>query len=314
MKKLLLHYNTTDLVNSVFFVLLTIAVMIWSEDFPNWHLFAISNILLVVLVGFLAHVAARKGHFWNLLHGYYLLLCVPLAFKELYFLVPAIHPIDYDAALIAIDRALFGVHVTEWTMRLRHPLLTEILQIAYGTYYFLPLILTIDLYRKKRVRAFKHVFLFVMLGFYLSYLGYIAVPGIGPRFTQHEFDRTDEELPGLLVTSFLRDNTNAGESIPPGTTHPAARVQRDVFPSGHTEMTLLVMLIAFRYRARTRWYLLIGGSLLIIATVYLRYHYVIDLIAGGIFAWLTMEMGGYLDYAWTRWREKTAHKLAVKRI
>ncbi len=311
MKKFLLYYNTTDLINSVFFLLLTAAVILWAPHVPHWYLFAAGNLLLVALVGFLAHIAARRGHFWNLLHGYYLLLCVPLAFKEMYHLVPAIHQVDYDAALIAIDRMIFGFDPTHWTMAWSSPLLTEILQIAYGTYYFLPLILTIDLYRKKRVRAFKHVFLFVMLGFYLSYIGYVAVPGIGPRFTLHEFADKDAELPGLLVTTFLRDNTNAGESIPRGTAYPAAKVQRDVFPSGHTEMTLIVMLIAFRYRARTRWLLLVGGSLLIIATVYLRYHYVIDLIAGATLAWLTLELGGYLDERWTRWREKTARTLAT---
>jgi membrane-associated phospholipid phosphatase len=229
------------------------------------------------------------------LHGYYLLICIPLAFMEMYYLVPAIHPVDFDASLILIDRFLFGTDVTVWTMSWSHPLLTEILQIAYGTYYFLPLILTIDLYRRKRVRAFKQVFLFVILGFYLSYLGYVAVPAIGPRFTQHEFSDIDQELPGLFATSFLRSNTNAGESIPDGTLYPAAKVQRDVFPSGHTEVTLLVMLVAFRFRARSRWFLLVTGSLLIVATVYLRYHYVIDLIAGGLFAWLTLELGALID-------------------
>jgi membrane-associated phospholipid phosphatase len=225
---------------------------------------------------------------------------------EMYYLVPAINPVDFDASLILIDRFLFGTDVTVWTMGWSHPLLTEILQIAYSTYYFLPLILTIDLYRRKRVRAFKQVFLFVILGFYLSYLGYVAVPAIGPRFTQHEFASIDQELPGLFATSFLRSRTNAGESIPDGTLYPAAKVQRDVFPSGHTEVTLLVMLVAFRFRARSRWFLLVTGSLLIVATVYLRYHYVIDLIAGGLFAWLTLELGALIDEKWTRWRERAA--------
>ena len=98
--------------------------------------------------------------------------------------------------------------------------------------------------------------------------------------------------------------TNTGEGIPPDSTDPAADVQRDVFPSGHTQITLLVMVLAFRYRSRTRWFLLGIGSALIVATVYLRYHYVIDLLAGTLFAILTLQVASLLDSWWDRRRKQ----------
>jgi len=302
MKRILLSYNTTDLVNTGFFILLSIAMLIWQDASPLWPLFIGVNLAVLVAIGILARFAELRGAVWNLLHGFYMMLCIPIAFKEMYFLVPAIHPVDFDAALIAIDRILFGTDVTVWLKGWSHPLLTEILQMAYASYYLLPLILAVDFYRKKRVRAFKTVFLFVILGFYLSYFGYVSVPAIGPRFTQHEFEQKDVDLPGVLLTPYLRDYTNTGESIPPGTEFPAAKVQRDVFPSGHTQITLLVIFLAFRFRARARWFLGVTGSLLIIATVYLRYHYVIDLFAGALFAWMTVELGILLDDWWNRWK------------
>src|SRR5205814_5836316 len=51
---------------------------------------------------------------------------------------------------------------------------------------------------------------------------------------------------------------------------------------------LITMLLAFKFRARTRWVLLVIGSGLIFATVYLRYHYVIDLVGGLVFAVATL--------------------------
>ena len=231
---------------------------------------------------------------------------IPIAFKEMYLLVPAIHPVDFDGALIAIDRLLFGGDPTHFLQHIAHPVLTEILQLAYGSYYLLPFVLVVDLYRRKRMKAFKSVFRLVMLGFYLSYLGYVAVPAIGPRFTLHDFENTDRELPGVLVTSTLRAYTNAGESAPAGTEFPAAVIQRDVFPSGHTEITLLVMLLAFRYRARSRWFLLVIGSLLIFGTVYLRYHYVIDIIGGVVFTWLSVQLCPVIDAWWTGWKQRRA--------
>lgn len=304
MRRILLFYNTTDLVNTVFFILLSIAMLIWREAIPLWPLFIGVNLAVLAAIGILARFAMLRGTVWNLLHGFYMMLCIPIAFKEMYYLVPAIHPVDFDAALIMIDRFLFGTDVTVLLEDWSHPLLTEILQTAYAGYYLLPLILAVDFYRKKRVRAFKTVFMFVILGFYLSYFGYVSVPAIGPRFTQHEFDQKDADLPGLLLTPYLRDYTNTGESIPPGTEYPAAEVQRDVFPSGHTQITLLVIFLAFRFRARTRWFLGVTGSLLIIATVYLRYHYVIDLVAGALFAVLTVELGILIDDWWSRWKQR----------
>ena len=304
MRRILYSYNTTDLVNTGFFILLSIAMLIWRDAIPLWPLFIGINLAVLLSIGILARFAVLRGAVWNLLHGFYMMLCIPIAFKEMYYLVPAIHPVDYDAALIILDRMIFGTDVTVWLKNWTHPLLTEILQLAYASYYFLPLILAVDFYRKRRVRAFKTVFLFVILGFYLSYFGYVSVPAIGPRFTQHEFDQKDADLPGMMLTPYLRAYTNTGESIPPGIEYPAAKVQRDVFPSGHTQITLLVIFLAFRFRARTRWFLGVVGSLLIIATVYLRYHYVIDLFAGALFAWMTVELGTLLDYWWTRWKQR----------
>ncbi len=306
LKKLLADYTSMDVINTVFFALLAVVTPLYHDDVPQWWLFVASNILVIAAIGILARFASRRGHIWNLLHGFYMMLCIPIAFKQMYYLVPAIHPIDYDAALIALDRRVFGADPTHVLMLLRHPVLTEVLQLAYASFYLLPLILAIDLYRMRRMKAFKTVFMIVMLGFYLSYFGYVAVPAIGPRFTLHDFSATDAELPGLFATSALRAYTNTGESIPGGTEDPASVVQRDVFPSGHTQMTLLVMLLAFRYRSRTRWFLGITGTLLIIATVYLRYHYVIDLVGGALFAILTLQMGAVLDEWWTAKRKRFA--------
>jgi membrane-associated phospholipid phosphatase len=298
MNRFLSSLDTLDLSNVAFFVLLTIAMLIWSAAIPLWWVFLIVNIVVIVSVPVLAWFAHGKKPIWNLLHGFYSMVCIPIAFKEMYFLVPAIHPVDYDASLIMIDYAIFGVHPTQWMYQFSHPVVTEILQLAYASFYLLPLVLVIDLYKRKRYQAFRITFFIVILGFYLSYFGYVAVPATGPRFTLHEFESIEEELPGLLLTGSLRIYTNSGESIPEGTVNPQKHVQRDVFPSGHTLVTLLVMWLAWRYRARSRWYLWISGTLLIIATVYLRYHYVIDLVGGFIFAVLTVRLGWFMISWW----------------
>lgn len=201
---------------------------------------------------------------------------------------------DYDWILIKIDYMLFGAHPTYVLDKISNPILTEILQIVYSTFYFLPIILAYDFYRRGDIKGYRYVMGTVVYGFYLSYIGYLLVPAIGPRFTLHDFSRLDEELPGLFLTKALRWIINTGESIPPGVPNPVDYAQRDAFPSGHAQLTLIIMYLSVVLNSRTKYFLIPTGILLIFSTVYLRYHYVIDLIAGFLFAVFTVATSPYL--------------------
>jgi membrane-associated phospholipid phosphatase len=242
-----------------------------------------------------------NNRFWRIIHYWYIAPLILLTFKELYFMIKPIRQVDYDYLFIAIDRWMFGTDPTHFLYQFSHPVLTEILQIIYGLFYFLPIILALFLMRNKRYVAADFVVFSVIYGFYLSYLGYFTLPGIGPRFTLHDFANINEDLPGLFLTNFLREMVNTGESIPFGTLEPDVVVQRDIFPSGHTMITLIVMYLSVKLKSRSRYFLLPIGALLIFSTVYLWYHYVIDLIGGLIFAIFSLWTGKYI-FNW--WREK----------
>jgi membrane-associated phospholipid phosphatase len=57
------------------------------------------------------------------------------------------------------------------------------------------------------------------------------------------------------------------------------------------------MYLTMHYRLKIRWFMFVTGILLIIATVYMRYHYVIDLMAGGLFALICLKTAPRL-YLW----------------
>jgi membrane-associated phospholipid phosphatase len=220
-------------------------------------------------------------------------------------MVKPIRNVDYDHVLIEIDRWMFGFDPTVELYKIANPYLTELLQIVYGLFFFLPIILAVDLMINKRIGNVKYEAFIILFGFLLSYIGYILVPAIGPRFTLHDFYLKEVELPGLFLTEFLREIVNSGESIPGGTIDAIDKVQRDVFPSGHTQMTLLTMYLAVKFKTKTKNFFLVVGTLLIFATVYLRYHYVIDLIAGFFFMVFTLWSGYHL-YNW--WMNKTGEE------
>lgn len=191
-----------------------------------------------------------------------------------------------DDTLIAIDRAMFGLEPVAWIGRLARPWLTEIAQIAYTLFYPLILVIGGEIYARCPRRDFYRFVFACASGFLASYVGYLIVPAVGPRFTLYDFSLMHRDLPGLLLTPALRAFVNAGGLVPSGLSREETLLltQRDVFPSGHTLMTLVSMWWSWRLGLRVRWGVLAVGVVLIFATVYLRYHYVIDVLAGAAVA------------------------------
>jgi len=194
---------------------------------------------------------------------------------------------DIDPHLIRIDFLLFGVHPTVWMERWITPWFTDLMSLAYISYYFLPVILAVTLYLKGRKEEFRQTMFILTFGYYLSFIGYILFPAIGPRFTQIHLYSVP--LEGSFFSDFVRDLLNAIEHN-----------KRDCMPSGHTQIALMVLFLARRYE-KTIFYLflpIVCG--LILSTVYLRYHYVIDLIAGTALAIGCVLIGPWIYRAWLK--------------
>lgn len=301
----ILNLAPVDFINIVFVLFLTVLSLIFYQRVHNWYIIVTLNILAIVVIFFLAYAAENSElNRWKHLHYWYLVPGIFLIFKELYFLVKPIRIVDYDHLLIKADRFIFGTDPTVWLHQYSVPFVTELLQISYATFFFLPLILAIDLLIQDRIEAMDFAAFTVVLGFILSYIGYLIVPAVGPRFTLHSFEATNTDIPGLFVTNFLREVVNSGESIPAGTVNPLELVQRDVFPSGHTQMTLIVMFLSFKLESKAKWFFLVNGTLLVISTVYLRYHYAIDVIGGAAFMIITLLLSKPLYNWWMKIKNK----------
>ncbi len=296
--------TAADAATVFFLTILSIVNLIFASRVEQWAGLILLNCALTSGIIFAAnrslHSSSTKLQF---IHDWYLVAMVLFIFKETYWMVHPIHPYDYDWLLIKIDRTLFGVDPTRWLEQWASPLVTEILQISYTSYYFILLSVFTELYLEKRRTEFLSAGFFIVYGFYLSYIGYFLLPAVGPRFALYNFSSLNHDLPGLFLTNFLRDFVNTGESISKGMANAVAFAQRDVFPSGHTQLTLIALYLAFHFRLHVRWVLLALGSLLIISTVYLRYHYGVDVLAGVLFFLFTIWSAKKLESWWETKKE-----------
>jgi membrane-associated phospholipid phosphatase len=288
-RKVTVFLDSTDKMLLIFWLLLSVTSLLMHDRIELWRAMIVADVMIGVLTVGLAFAACRlpdmKIFRWA--HDWAAFPYVLFTYKQIYYMIGPIHQgKDYDFLLMSIDRMLFGVNPTEWLARFTNPILTEVLQIAYSLFYVLFIAVGIELYRKQDLSKFRRFCFTIVYGFIISYIGYFFLPAVGPRFTIYDFSSIDNQMPGLFFTQFLRKFVNFFESINPAMSNSIAlaKAQRDVFPSGHTMMTLLVIVLAYNYRLRIRYGIYVAGTLLIVATVYLRYHYVIDIIAGALLA------------------------------
>ena len=280
--------HTTDRLLISFWGLLAIVSLVLHARIPSWRLILLADLSAVLLVCAVAYAAHRTGlRALRWAHDWAAYPLVVFTYKQLYLIIGPIHNHrDYDQLLITVDYGLFRLNPTEWMAKFSNPLLTETLQIAYSLFYAIFLAAGFEIYRRLDLPHFRYFSFTIVYGFLISYIGYFFLPAAGPRFMLHDFSQINSELPGLWLTPALRQFVNFFESIPSGASNAAAlaAAQRDVFPSGHAMMTLVAVVLAHRYRLRIRAWVYVVGALLMMATVYLRYHYLIDIFAGALLA------------------------------
>jgi membrane-associated phospholipid phosphatase len=70
------------------------------------------------------------------------------------------------------------------------------------------------------------------------------------------------------------------------------------------------LFLAFRTKSYFKWFFVVVGGLLIISTIYLRYHYMVDLIAGALLAFAVIKFEPYIYALMEQWFVKV-EKYAV---
>jgi membrane-associated phospholipid phosphatase len=269
-----------------FWCLLSFISLAFRSRIHGWPYIIMANFAACLVVCALA-IFDRSGRSRVLrwVHDWAAFPLVIFTYKQVYFMIGPIHQgRDYDTLLMAIDHWMFRVNATEWLTSFANPFLTEVLQIAYSLFYVFFIAIGMELYWVRDFSRFRYFRFTVVYGFFISYICYFFLPAVGPRFTLHDFSRIDTDLPGMFLTPALRWFVNLFESIPSGASNAIAMAsaQRDVFPSGHTMLTIVAIILAFNYRLKVRFAVLSVGILLIFATVYLRYHYLVDVVAGAL--------------------------------
>lgn len=252
----------------LFLIGLILLTLVFKGQIPLWRSLLLNYTILLGLLFILKLSSERRvmGGMGRFVHAFSPLLFIIVIYESLGDLIQYLQH-DIDPTLIRIDFLIFGVHPTIWIQRWIVPWFTDLMSLAYLSYYFIPVIFVLALYLKNRRTGLYESIFILTFGYYISFISYILFPAVGPRYAMDHLYSVP--LEGSLVTDLVRDVLNAIEHN-----------KRDCMPSGHTQIVLMVLYLTHRYK-RFLFYIflpIICG--LILSTVYLRYHYVIDLFVG----------------------------------
>ncbi|MFO0600147.1 MAG: phosphatase PAP2 family protein [Myxococcaceae bacterium] len=211
------------------------------------------------------HVTQGLGLGASIFRDWFPLLVVLSGYEWMRAVVDAGFKGPKDYVMRAIDQVFFFDHdPLDWLQMIIWKPLTEVLAFGYSFYAVLfPLVLgTIAVTGGRqalRLAAFR-----VGTALLFAYVMYCLVPVKGPLFTRSFDVPLDMYLIGPIKEAMMDAN----------------RISYDCFPSMHTCCSLLLGVCAWQWARKLFWVISPIVVLMPLACCYLRYHYVVDVLAG----------------------------------
>jgi membrane-associated phospholipid phosphatase len=187
-------------------------------------------------------------------------------FEELQGLVHLVFPGWFDSSLLRFDFWLCGAQPAVWMSQFARPALNDFMQFSYMTYFGYLVLLPALLYARRETRAFWTVMTATALAHYTVYTVAVLFPIESPHFSLVHAPLA--LLSGGFSTALIEVIERYG------------RVHGAAFPSAHVAGSMVAILCAWRYRRWLFWATLPFFVSMMVATVYGRYHYVADVLAG----------------------------------
>lgn len=252
---------------------------------PKLFVGDVQRVFAVVVVIFIALLIVKYRPSWTFLRDSLPFAYCLAIYTNLHDTIHFANPNDIQDKLIAIDQWMFGVQPTVWAEKFIHPWLTEIFSFCYMIFFVFAPLVALTLYLQKRRIEFRNTLVSVILCFYTGYFLYVIFPAVPPRIALK--DMYTLHFNGTLIADAALRIVNVLPSD-----------SRAAFPSLHSAVTLLSLLFAWKYVRKLFWIMLPFCTGLMLSTVYLRHHYVIDLLAGFALGIAAFILGPRIDSWW----------------
>lgn len=212
---------------------------------------------------------------------FYPLIFMFVIFESFFMILPYFNPHDYDRELAQMDFSMFGVYPTVWIEQWVRPWLTDLLYLVYFIYYPFPLFILVYLYRKKQFTALDRSVFILLVVNYGAYITYFFVPAMGPRYYEPIMQLQTKVLNGIFLAVPIRNLIHVFEPN-----------KFDAFPSLHIATSLTTMIIMAKYNKRMFLIFIPLFIGILVAVIYCRFHYVVDIFAGIVWTVVAFTLAG----------------------
>ncbi|MFZ1072787.1 MAG: phosphatase PAP2 family protein [Verrucomicrobiia bacterium] len=199
-------------------------------------------------------------------------------------LVLRINPHTADATLAKVDAFILGNQASFMLEPWIHPWLTDFLNVVYFSHLIFFPGVALYFYLVKDENAFRRLMMGYLTIMLLGITTYMLIPATGPE--KFFADRYTRDLQGQTISRGVAYIISVG------------RVSYDCFPSLHVGIPLLLSLYLRVYRRKLFVPSLIYVALMCCATIYLRYHYLIDVVGAFIYAPAAYFLNDFLLAHW----------------
>ncbi len=264
------NLNLTDRLYLFFLAILSVGLLLRTNRVANWSSWWMVNLLLSLMIAMLANQAAC-GSRWRFLHDWYPLAMFIVLFEEVAQLSFMIRNRWQDQYLLAFENRLFSVPPTVCLGRISSPVLSEVLNVGYFSYFVLLIIVGGAFYPRGNRHGFRQVMDASVIAYMICYVFFLAFPTEGPAYTLAREHGAGLGEGGPFYWMVVMIQRYLG-------------VHGNAFPSSHVAAGAVAVIFAWQYTPRLAAALTPLVFLLCAGAVYDRYHYVTDVVGGAAVA------------------------------
>jgi membrane-associated phospholipid phosphatase len=300
------NYTFVDYATQAYLALVGLLILFFhNSTVPGWPRLLGAHAACLLLVHWLIQAYARRkpAPLLDFLRHFYPVLLYTALFVETGSLNRMFCQEYLDPMVAQWEQALFGCQPSVLFMqKLPWLAVSELFYASYFSYYVMIAGVGIALFLRSR-RQFFHYLSVISFLFYVCYLIYIFLPVIGSRVFFHQVEGyvLPDATQQLALTDAYPEAVQAGVFF---------RLMRWVYrvfeapgaalPSSHVAVALCTVFFSFRYLRRIRYVHLAVALLLCLSTVYCRYHYALDVLAGLVTAAVLIPAGNWLYFKFSR--------------
>ena len=259
----LLQRRTDELTAA--YLLVTASLMLLFREQVSYLLFFCLHLTTAALL-WLRSLSSPSSAFWKFLHDWYPVLVFPLLYKEVEFLAAAFGDWGLSQPIRSLEANLFQGHPSlylseQWSW----VPLSEYLHFCYFSFMVMLPVVGGYWYGRGQLLAFRELLLLAGVAFYGSYLFFILFPVDSPFYLA---DPPDGPIADYFFYNLVHEISSLGGA------------RGGAFPSTHMTVSIIVLGVAWKRQRRIAYLLLPMVLGVAVATVYGRFHYLLDTIAG----------------------------------